>query len=100
MTRSRLTELDTGVFLADLVALVVGEEHVGGKSTLGRVGVCLLSVLESLLEMHVSSPFFFLPASALVVLPLPRVDFSLGMMYGVVCDKSLAAAACEMVETM
>jgi hypothetical protein len=33
------TELDTGVVLADLVALLVGEEHVGGKTTLGLVGV-------------------------------------------------------------
>jgi hypothetical protein len=38
--RRRLTELDAGVLLADLVALLVGEEHVGGETTLGRVGVC------------------------------------------------------------
>jgi hypothetical protein len=38
--------------------------------------------LDAVLEvMHVSdSPFFFLPPSALVALPLPRVTFSLGMM--------------------
>jgi hypothetical protein len=35
----RLTELDAGVVLADLVTLIVGEEHVSGKTTLGGVGV-------------------------------------------------------------
>lgn len=34
-----LTELNAGVFLANLVAVVVGEEHVGRETTLGRVGV-------------------------------------------------------------
>jgi hypothetical protein len=34
-----LTELDAGVFLANLVAVVIGEEHVGRKTTLGGVGV-------------------------------------------------------------
>jgi hypothetical protein len=33
------TEADAGVLLADLVAHVIGEEHVGGKTTLGGVGV-------------------------------------------------------------
>jgi hypothetical protein len=38
-------------------------------------------------RMHVSnSPFFFLPPSALVALPLPRVTFSLGML--VICSLS------------
>merc|ERR1712130_754124 len=36
-----LAELDTGVLLANLVALVVGEEHVGGQATLRHVGVLL-----------------------------------------------------------
>jgi hypothetical protein len=36
---SELTELDAGVVLTDLLALLVGEEHVCGKTTLGRVGV-------------------------------------------------------------
>jgi len=36
----RRTELDARVILADLVARVVGEEHVGGETTLGCVGVC------------------------------------------------------------
>jgi len=34
-----LTELDAGVVGANLVTLVVGEAHVGGETTLGRVGV-------------------------------------------------------------
>lgn len=38
--------------------------------------------------MHViNSPFFFLPPSALVALPLPRVTFSLGMLS--VCGSGL-----------
>lgn len=34
-----LTELDAWVVLTDLVTLLVGEEHVGGETTLGGVGV-------------------------------------------------------------
>lgn len=34
-----LTERDTRVLLTDVLALLVGEEHVGRKTTLGRVGV-------------------------------------------------------------
>lgn len=34
-----LTERDARVILADLVAVVVGEEHVGRQATLGRVGI-------------------------------------------------------------
>lgn len=34
------TELDTRVVLTDLFTLLVGEKHVCGKTTLGRVGVC------------------------------------------------------------
>ena len=33
------TELDAGVVLANLVALLVGEEHVGRKTALGLVGI-------------------------------------------------------------
>jgi hypothetical protein len=37
--------------------------------------------------MHANDlPFFFLPPSGLVALPLPRVTFSLGMML-VICDE-------------
>jgi hypothetical protein len=38
-SNARLTELDAGVVLADLLAGLVGEEHVGGQTTLGGVGV-------------------------------------------------------------
>lgn len=34
------TERNTGVFLPDVFALLVGEEHVGGETTLGSIGVC------------------------------------------------------------
>ena len=33
------TELDSWVVLTDLLALLVGEEHVSGKTMLGRIGV-------------------------------------------------------------
>lgn len=39
MSNVQLTELDAGVLLANLLALLVGEEHVGGETTLGGVGV-------------------------------------------------------------
>ena len=39
MSDPKLTELDAGVVLANLLACLVGEEHVGGKTTLGGVGV-------------------------------------------------------------
>lgn len=38
---SDLAELDAGVILTDLVALLIGEEHVGGETTLGGIGVLL-----------------------------------------------------------
>lgn len=38
-SNAKLTELDAGVVLTDLLAGLVGEEHVGGKTTLGGVGV-------------------------------------------------------------
>jgi hypothetical protein len=34
-----LTEADAGVVLTDLLAVLVGEEHVGRETTLGGVGV-------------------------------------------------------------
>ena len=37
--RDELTKLDARVVLADLLALLIGKEHVGGKTTLGRVWV-------------------------------------------------------------
>ncbi len=33
------TEGDTGVLIADVLTLLVGEEHVGGQTTLWRVWV-------------------------------------------------------------
>jgi hypothetical protein len=39
IAQCELTELDAWVVLADLVTLLVGEEHVCGKTTLGRVGI-------------------------------------------------------------
>ena len=43
MSDAELTELDARVVLANLLACLVGEEHVGGKTTLGGVGVWRLS---------------------------------------------------------
>ena len=39
------TEADAGVLLSHIVTLLIGEEHIGGQTTLGRVGVwqCLIS---------------------------------------------------------
>ena len=36
----RRTEADAWVFVADILALLVGKEHVRGQTTLGRVGIC------------------------------------------------------------
>jgi hypothetical protein len=33
------TERDSGVLLTNVVALLIGKEHVGGQTTLWRVGV-------------------------------------------------------------
>jgi hypothetical protein len=41
MTR---TEGNSGVLVSDVVALLVGKEHVRGKTTLGGVGVCRVDV--------------------------------------------------------
>lgn len=37
--RQKLTELDAGVLFTDVLALLVGEKHVGRQTTLGGVGV-------------------------------------------------------------
>ena len=34
-----LTEADAGIFLADRLTLVVGEEHVGRETSLGGIGI-------------------------------------------------------------
>lgn len=38
--RQWLTKLDARVILSNLLTVLVGEEHVGGETTLGSVGVC------------------------------------------------------------
>ena len=38
--RTLLTEADAWVLLTDSLALVIGEEHVRRKTTLGCVGIC------------------------------------------------------------
>jgi len=39
---ANLAKGDTWVLVTDILTLLVGEEHVGGKTTLWRVGVLLL----------------------------------------------------------
>ena len=34
------TEADARVLLPHIFALLIGEEHIGGKTTFGRVGIC------------------------------------------------------------
>ena len=76
----RLTELDAGVLLADLVTLLVGEEHVGRETALGGVGVCEVRIMAADRgTARDDSPFFFLPPVSLTAF-LARVLFSLGMM--------------------
>jgi hypothetical protein len=83
-----LTELDARVLLADLVTLVVGEEHVCRETALGHVGVCVdgqqerrKSVRNRRQSVQKDLPFFFLPS---LVLRVPRVVvFSLGILLNV-----------------
>ena len=37
--RSRPTKGDAGVLLVDVLALLVGEEHVGRETSLGGIGI-------------------------------------------------------------
>ena len=61
------TELDAGVFIANLVTLLVGEEHVGGKTTLRHVGVWKDSQHRSTGAVEVRRPtLLLLAASGLV----------------------------------
>lgn len=81
----RLTELDAWVVVANLVALVVGKEHVGRETTLWLVWVLeTLSVDSDALKQGRDSPFFLRPPSALPpFLTAPReVLTSLGMVNG------------------
>lgn len=80
--KRRRTELDARVLLADVVTLLVGEEHVGGETALGHVGVCAWSANDdgSTGKSRRDIPFFFLPPSALPPFLAPRVvAFSFGM---------------------
>lgn len=36
----RLTERDAGVLVANILTLLVGEEHVGREATLWGIGIC------------------------------------------------------------
>jgi hypothetical protein len=72
------TEADAWVFLANSITLIVGEEHVGRETTLGRVGVCggQLKCAEQIWCVH--EPFFFL--SPLVLLALVLLAAALGIL--------------------
>lgn len=37
--RGGRTETDAGILLTDSLAVVIRKEHVGGQTTLGRIGV-------------------------------------------------------------
>ena len=78
------TELDTGVVLTNLLAAVVGKEHVSRKTALGCVGVWdRLSIRHDrrrASQDKIIVPFFFLPLSALVDLRVRVVFASLGIL--------------------
>jgi len=38
------TEADARVLLTNVLALLIGEEHVGREATLGRVGICEIAI--------------------------------------------------------
>lgn len=38
------TKGDARIVLSYVVTLLVGKEHVGGKTTLGRIGICVILV--------------------------------------------------------
>jgi hypothetical protein len=61
----RLTELDAGVVLANLVALLIGEKHVGGETTLGGIGVWILVKSASRREAHEQRTLLLLAAISL-----------------------------------
>jgi hypothetical protein len=62
------TERDSGVLLADVVALLLGEEHVRGETTLRRVWVC----------SRVSMDASITSRKGLQLTLLPLVAFGLG----------------------
>ena len=86
---SRLTELDAGVVLADLVTLLVGEEHVGRETALGGVGVWIASALATMeVHMIVDSPFLRLPPALSALADLRLVAASLGMVMRLVSART------------
>jgi hypothetical protein len=71
------TELDAWVVLTNLVAVVVGEEHVCRKTTLWRVGICEVLKLDWMEETGCKPlPFLRLPSTLDLAL---RALTSLGM---------------------
>lgn len=78
------TELDVGLLLADLVTVLVGEEHVGRQAALGRAGIFDSSQQQSRGgqgegEGDGDLPFFFLPEASLAALVFRVVFASFGM---------------------
>jgi len=66
--RDRRTELEVWLLLLQLATLLVGEDHVGRETTLGRVGVwsCYISIARRRRWQVVDSPFLaFLAGAAL-----------------------------------
>jgi hypothetical protein len=73
------TEADTRVLLTDVISLGIGEEHVGGKTTLWRVGIyeqVRLARQATTAGFEHDGPFFFLP-------PSPRVPFLAALALGI-----------------
>ena len=75
------TKGNSRVLLPHIVALLIGEEHVGRQTTLGRIGVWRMSARENVIRStEMNLPFFFLPPSAApLALVLRVVVFSLGI---------------------
>ena len=83
---SAFTESDTRVLLANILTLLIGEEHVGRQATLGCIGVWLSQLqIEDAQVDRDNIPFFFFPPSFLAAGAAARflVVESLGMMMDV-----------------
>lgn len=77
-----LTELDAGVLLAHILALLIGEKHVGGQTTLGGVGVYrfkLASCVSGTLSSERRHNIPFLPLRPFSTFP-PFLAAALGML--------------------
>jgi len=92
------TEADARVLFTNILTLVVGEEHVGRKTTLGCVGVCerergIVSskVLSQVLKGEMTIPFFFFSTPRVLVLVV-ALALDLGMALVVAFDLESAAA--------